>query len=52
MAIDTPESIVRRLLADTAKLETAVANDRRKPHDGDQRQHDQTGAHRQIGAKA
>jgi len=27
-------------------------SDRREPHDGDQRQHDQARAHRQIGAKA
>ena len=30
---DSPESIVRRLLDDTTKLEQAVANDRREPHE-------------------
>jgi hypothetical protein len=30
---ETPESIVRRLLADTTKLEQAVANDRRKSYE-------------------
>ena len=30
---ESPESIVRRLLDDTTKLEQAVANDRPEPHE-------------------
>jgi hypothetical protein len=30
---ESPESIVQSLLDDTAKLEQAVANDRREPHE-------------------